>query len=308
MNSDSDGFGEPTRRPLPRRSFLTASALAAVGLSGLAAGCSRVSTAASDDGGNLLERLRKQGTVRLGIGGEIPFGYIYNNGDLTGEAPALAKVIFERLDVPNVQPVPTEFASLIPGLRSQQFDVISAGMFINPERCEQVLFADPDYEVLDAFIVRKGNPKKLRTYADVKKSGAKLSSGSAYAEIDYAVGNGISREEISVYPDQLAGLLAIEQGRADAFAATSITARNVIEQTGSTKVEMTKPFLPEVDGEPQVGAGGFAFRPDETRLRDAFNRVLHELKESGELLRIVKPFGFTETEMTDRTAEELCKA
>lgn len=307
MKSENDGHEEPSRRPLRRRSFLAGSTLAAVGLGGLSVGCSRVSTADAKDGGNLLERLRKQGTVRLGIAGEIPFGYIDKNGDLTGEAPELAKVIFKRLGVEKVQPVPTEFSSLIPGLNSQQFDVISAGMFINPERCQQVIFADPDYEVLDAFIVAKGNPKKLNTYADVKKSGAQMASGTAYAEIEYAVDAGIPRDDIQVYPDQLAGLLAVAQGRADAFAGTSLTVRRVIEQTGNNKVESSKPFLPQVDGEDAHGAGGFAFRPGETRLRDAFNRELHKMKDSGELLRVVKPFGFTETEMTDLTAEELCK-
>jgi polar amino acid transport system substrate-binding protein len=169
-----------------------------------------------------------------------------------------------------------------------------------------VIFADPDYEVLDAFIVAKGNPKKLSRYADIKKTGAKLASGAAYAEIDYAVDAGVKRDDISVLPDQLAGLLAVEQGRADAFAGTSLTVRNVIEQTKSGKVEMTKPFLPELEGKPAHGAGGFAFRPGETKLRAAFNAELHKMKRTGELLRVVKPFGFTETEMTKLTAKELC--
>jgi polar amino acid transport system substrate-binding protein len=291
-------------RSVGRRSVLAG--MAALGAAA-AAGCSRVSTADVKGGGNLLERLRAQGTVRLGIAGEIPFGYISKEAEVTGEAPELAKIIFKRLGVPNVQPVPTEFGSLIPGLNSQQFDVISAGMFVNPDRCEQVLFADPDYEVLDAFIVRKGNPKNLQNYADVKKTGAKLASGTAYAEIDYAVDAGIPRGDIQIYPDQLAGLLAVAQGRADAFAGTSLTVRNVISQTKNPRVESTKPFLPTLDGKPAHGAGAFAFRPGETKLRDAFNAELHKMKESGEVLRVVKPFGFTETEMTDLTAEELCK-
>ncbi|MFF3763056.1 ectoine/hydroxyectoine ABC transporter substrate-binding protein EhuB [Streptomyces sp. NPDC001922] len=291
-------------RPVSRRSLLAgAAAFGALG----AAGCSRVSTADVTDGGNLLERLRAQGTVRLGIAGEIPFGYINKKAEVTGEAPELAKIIFKRLGVPHVQPVPTEFGSLIPGLNSQQFDVISAGMFITPERCKQVLFADPDYQVLDALIVRKGNPKGLRNYADIKRTGAKLASGTAYAEIDYAVDAGVKRDSIQVYPDQLAGLLAVAQGRADAFAGTSLTVRNVIEQTKNPKVEGTKPFLPRLDGKPAYGAGAFAFRKGETTLRNAFNEQLLKMKKSGELLRVVKPFGFTATEMTDLTAEELCK-
>ena len=74
-----------------------------------------MATASGKEGGDLLDRLKAQGVVRLGIAGEIPFGYIDKNGELTGEAPELARVIFKRLGVDSVQPVPTEFGSLIPG-------------------------------------------------------------------------------------------------------------------------------------------------------------------------------------------------
>ncbi|MCP9207536.1 ectoine/hydroxyectoine ABC transporter substrate-binding protein EhuB [Streptomyces cucumeris] len=295
---------ESREKGLARRSLLTGAA--ALGLLG-AAGCSRVSSSGGKDGGNLLERLRSQGTVRLGIAGEIPFGYIDKNGDFTGEAPELAKVIFKRLGVDRVQPVPTEFGSLIPGLRSQQFDVVSAGMYINPERCAQVIFSDPDYRMRDAFIVRKGNPKNLHNYDDIAKSKATMATGTAYAQIGYAEAAGVKKDDIMTLPDQLAGLLAVEQGRADVFAGTTVTVHNVVKQRNSQRAEATEPFQAYVDGKPDIGAGGFAFRPEETALRDAFNKELHKIKKSGELLRIVRPFGFTKEEMTDLTAEELCK-
>ncbi|GAA3770532.1 ectoine/hydroxyectoine ABC transporter substrate-binding protein EhuB [Streptomyces phyllanthi] len=290
-------------RGTSRRSLLAG--VAAFGALG-AAGCSRVPTAAAGvKGGDLLSRLRAQGVVRLGIAGEIPFGYIDKDGKLTGEAPELAKVIFKRLGVDRVQPVPTEFGSLIPGLNSQQFDVVSAGMYINPERCEQVIFSDPDYQMKDAFIVRKGNPKGLHDYADVVEKKAKFATGTGYAEIGYAVEAGYEESDILIVPDQVAGLNAVEAGRVDVFAGTALTVREVVKKSG--KAEATEPFAPLVEGKPHVDGGGFAFRQTETTLRDAFNGELRKLKESGELFRILKPFGFTKAEMTDMTAKELCR-
>ncbi|MFF3889586.1 ectoine/hydroxyectoine ABC transporter substrate-binding protein EhuB [Streptomyces sp. NPDC001914] len=285
-----------------RRSLLAG--VAALGALG-AAGCSRVATAAPSDGGDLLGRLRAQGVVRLGIAGEIPFGYIDRDGRLTGEAPELARVVFKRLGVDRVQPVPTEFGSLIPGLNSKQFDVVSAGMYINAERCEQVIFADPDYQMLDAFIVRKGNPKGLHDYRDVVAKKARFATGTGYAEIQYAVEAGYKESDILVVPDQVAGLNAVEAGRADVFAGTALTVREVVRR--SAKAESTKAFAPLVKGEKHVDGGGFAFRSPETRLRDAFNVELRKMKESGELFRILRPFGFTRAEMTDMTAKELCR-
>ncbi|MFF5983555.1 ectoine/hydroxyectoine ABC transporter substrate-binding protein EhuB [Streptomyces olindensis] len=300
----------PSRKPEPllqaisgptRRSLLAGvAALGAVG----AAGCSRVATASDVKGGDLLDRLRAAGVVRLGIAGEIPFGFIDKNGELTGEAPELAKVIFKRLGVDRVQPVPTEFGSLIPGLNSQQFDVVAAGMYVNPERCEQVIFSDPDYQMLDAFIVRKGNPKGLRSYKDIVEKKAKFATGTGYAEIQYAVEAGYKESDILIVPDQVAGLNAVEAGRVDVFAGTALTVREVVKK--SAKAEATEPFKPLVGGKPHVDGGAFAFRPTETNLRDAFNVELRGLKKSGELFRILKPFGFTDAEMTDLTAKELC--
>lgn len=267
-------------------------------------GCGRVSADSGVEGGDLLDRLRAQGVVRLGIAGEIPFGYIDKDGELTGEAPELGRTVFKRLGVDRVQPVPTEFGSLIPGLNSQQFDVVAAGMYVNAERCEQVIFADPDYQMLDSFIVRKGNPKDLHDYQDVVEKKAKFATGTGYAEIQYAVEAGYKESDILIVPDQVAGLNAVEAGRVDVFAGTALTTRAVVKK--SRKAEVTKAFAPLVDGRPHVDGGAFAFRPTETRLRDAFNVELRKLRESGELFRILRPFGFSRAEMTDMTAKELC--
>jgi polar amino acid transport system substrate-binding protein len=268
------------------------------------AGCSRVPEDGKVLGGSLLDTLRDQGSVKIGIASEPPFGYVGDDGQATGEAPAIAKVLFEKLGIGEVKPVPVDFGALIPGLKARQFDVVSAGMYINPLRCEQVMFADPDYLMLDAFIVKKGNPHGIKTYADVKKKGLRLASGKAYAQIDYAKAAGIN--DVLVLPDQVAGLDAVAQGRVDAFAGTRITVKSAVE--GSGRVSATEPFQPVVDGKPAYGAGGFAFRLSEKNFRDAFNAELLKLKENDykELLEIVGPFGFTKADMTDLTAKELC--
>ncbi|MFF2066170.1 ectoine/hydroxyectoine ABC transporter substrate-binding protein EhuB [Streptomyces sp. NPDC058200] len=287
-----------TKRPIGRRSVLLGTALlGAAGALG-AAGCGRVPS------GDTLARLKSQRTVRLGIAGEAPYGFINEQGDFTGEAVELAKVIFKRLGIGGVQPVATDFSSLIPGLNSQQFDVVSAGMYINKERCDQVIFADPEYQMLDSFIVRKGNPKGLNSYQDVVRAKAKIATGTGYAEIDYAISAGIPEKEIIILQDPVAGLNAVESGRVDVFAGTALTGREVVKK--SRKAEATKPFAPLVDGKKKIDGGGFAFRPTDTGLRDAFNTEIHKMKKSGELFRVLKPFGFTESEMTTLTAEELC--
>lgn len=134
-----------------------------------------------------------------------------------------------------------------------------------------------------------------------------MGSGIGYAEIDYAVGNGVKKDEIQTYGDQIAGMEALEAGRIDVFAGTALTMIEALKTGGHPKVEMTSPFTPVVDGKPQRDGGGYGFRLGETKLRDAFNNELQKMKKSGELLRIAKPYGFTKEFMTDLTAKELCK-
>ncbi|WP_460113020.1 ectoine/hydroxyectoine ABC transporter substrate-binding protein EhuB [Streptomyces platensis] len=290
-----------------RRSLLAGVAALGAGALGATAGCSQVDISGATDGGHLLDDLRSKGTVRMGIASEPPYASINSKGELTGEAPAVAKTIFQRLGVRHFEPVPVEFGALVPGLHSFQYDVIVAGMFINKARCQAVLFSDPDYESKDAFLVAKGNPHKIKDYPDVAKRGLRMGTGIGYAEIDYAVGNGVRKGDIQTYGDQIAGMEALEAGRIDCFAGTALTMIEALKTGQHPKVEMTPPFTPKVDGKLQRDGGGYGFRIGETRLRDAFNRELHKMKKSGELLRIAKPYGFTEEFMTDLTAKELCK-
>ncbi|MFG2608350.1 ectoine/hydroxyectoine ABC transporter substrate-binding protein EhuB [Streptomyces sp. NPDC048514] len=290
-----------------RRSLLAGAAVAgATGVLGAMAGCSRVDSTAASGGGRLLEDLRRKGTVRMGIASEPPYASVDDRGELTGEAPAVAGTVFRRLGIGRFEPVPVEFGALVPGLLSFQFDVIVAGMFINKSRCQAVLFSDPDYESKDAFLVRKGNPHRIRSYQDVAEQRLRMGTGIGYAEFDYAVDNGVRAGTIQTYGDQIAGMEALEAGRIDCFAGTALTMIEALRTGSHPKVGMTEPFTPQVAGKPQRDGGGYGFRLGETRLRDAFDHELHKMKRSGELLRIAKPFGFTEEFMTDLTAEELC--
>ena len=67
-----------------------------------------------------------------------------------------------------------------------------------------------------------------------------------YTEIDYAKAAGV--KEMTTLPDQLAGLLAVEQGRVDVFAGTAVTVRNVVRQSRTTRAEATFVFMRGVSG------------------------------------------------------------
>jgi polar amino acid transport system substrate-binding protein len=276
-------------------------AVAALGVFALiAAGCGDddddVTDVTDDDTemeDDALAQYREDGLV-MGIANERPYGY-EEGGEATGEAPELAKEVFSRLGIEDVDYVVTDFGALINGLNAGRMDVTAAGMFINEERAEQVRFADPDYCATTAFAVPEGNPDDLSDFESVADAGADLGVLAGAVEEGYASDLGVPDGQISSFQTTPDLFDALQAGRIDAVALTAITVREQVEDLDG--YEATEDFIPEIDGEEQLGCGAFAFRPEDEDLRDAFNDELNEMKENDEILPIIEEFGFTESEV-----------
>ncbi|WP_024302588.1 ectoine/hydroxyectoine ABC transporter substrate-binding protein EhuB [Pseudogulbenkiania sp. MAI-1] len=253
---------------------------------------------------NTLERIQRTGVVRIGYANEAPFAFTTPDGKVTGESPEVVKSIFAKMGVKKIEPVLTEWGALIPGLRAGRFDVIAAGMYITPERCKQVVFTDPHYQLGDTLLVSKGNPKKLGSYADVAKDPSlKLAIMSGTVELKYAREAGLKDEQILQVPDTTAQLQAVRTKRADAAIGTQLTMKGLAAK-GGADVEAIARFS---DDPKHMGYGALAFRPDDQALRDAVNKHLQGWLGSKDHLKTVAPFGFDNSNVTKKTAAELCK-
>lgn len=256
-----------------------------------------------------LERIRREGSVRVGLAGEKPFAYAQPDGTLAGEAPDIARAIFKSLGVNEMVGVVTEFGSLIPALQGKQFDVITAGMYIKPERCQQVLFANPEFKIGSGLLVKAGNPLNLHSFQDiVANPSVKVGTGAGYFEADYLVGVGVKDGQIVLFGDAASGVAAVQTGQIDAYAATSMAVVTLFNTANDPGLEIATPFAdPVINGKPVSGYAGTAFRKEDAALRDAFNVELEKLKASGQLLDILKSNGFGEANLPgDVTAEQAC--
>lgn len=254
----------------------------------------------SGPGETTLERIQREKKIKVGFANEAPFAYVNSQtGQLTGEAPEIAKHLLKDLGVTQVEGVLTEFGSLIPGLKAGRFDLIAAGMYITPKRARQIAFTQPTYCLGGAFLVPKGNPKNLHRYADVAKNpDIRLGIMTGAVETDYARAAKVKPEQISYFPDPVSALEAVGVGRVDAFAATSLTARDLLAKRNKTDVEMAHPFHdPIIHGTPAQGCGAFALRPKDTALLKALNDQLDTFVGSPRHLELVRPFGFGPEEM-----------
>jgi polar amino acid transport system substrate-binding protein len=283
---------------LTRRHLLTRTA-------GLALAASTFSLTSSAFAETTLQRAKKQGFIRVGFANEAPFGYATPDGKLTGEAPEVAKAVLVKIGIPQVDGVLTEFGSLIPGLKAGRFDIIAAGMFINPKRCKEIAFSEPSYGIGQAMLVKKGNPKGIKDYASFKDNSAlKLAVMAGAVEVGYAKDAGVGQDQVVVLPDQSSLLAAVQSDRADGAALTALSIAEMAKK--GEGVESTTPFG-EVAGKSVKGHGGFGFRKEDTDLLKAFNKELKAFIGTPEHLALVTPLGFGKDYLPNKTTEQLCK-
>jgi polar amino acid transport system substrate-binding protein len=293
---------------LSRRGFLSRSA--AIGgllvVPGALAACSKTSSSTTT-GSGALDKLRKQGFVRVAYANEAPYGYTEGK-TLKGEAPTLHKEIFKALGVPKLQPKLSDFDGLIPGLQAGKYDVVSAGMAITPERCANALFSEPEFISPTAMMVKKGNPKKVTDLASAKTAGITVGVMAGAVEASYAKAAGIPEDKIKTLQNQQDGADAVKGGRVDAFVLTGISLR-WLAKTNPT-LEVTSTFVPTLSGKPQYSPGGAVFQKGNEELRDAFNTQLKKItSDKAHYVGLLGAYGFTAAEIPPTTLKtaDLCK-
>jgi polar amino acid transport system substrate-binding protein len=302
-----------TQRGWSRRDFLRRTATAgavAVGGSVFLGACQSTGGGAAAGGGSVLENARSAGSIRIGIAGEEPYGFTDVSGNVTGEAPEVARVVLQAMGIAEVQAEQVDFGSLIPALNANRYDMVCAGMNITPERCGQAAFSIPDYTALTAFLVPAGNPEQIATFTDVAAKGLPLAVLSAAVEQGYAEAAGVPAGTITPFDDQNALLQAVTAGRAYAAALTDISLKWLAGKNPNAGVEVTPGFTPTDNGQPVVSAGGFVFRQADNDLREAFNAELQRAHDDGRWVAAASPFGFSEDNLPAEglTTEQLCSA
>lgn len=249
-----------------------------------------------------LERLRKEGVARVGIGNEPPYSEVLGGGAVTGAAPEVTRAVLEKLGVPEIEAIVVEYGAMIPGLQAGRFDIVAAGLFMKPERCQGALFSEPDVCGVEGMLVKKGNPLEIEGQADIAANpDAKVGMCGGCVEEKYAADANVKRSQIVIVPDVPSGLKMVQDGRIDAYAMPALSLYDIVKKTGATDVEVVAPAK-----NTPIACAGAAFKKSDVAFRDAYDEALAELKESGEFEEILAEFGFTAEAAYATTRTELC--
>ncbi|MDP2780724.1 ectoine/hydroxyectoine ABC transporter substrate-binding protein EhuB [Devosia sp.] len=256
-----------------------------------------------------LAEIKESGTIRIAVANEIPYGYVDPNGEALGAGPDVAKALMEQLGVENIEWVTTNFSSLIPGLKADRFDMVAAEMAILPDRCDQVLFSEPNSSYGEGLLVAEGNPKGIHAYSDfADNADYKVAIMAGADQLEMLQKLGVADANMVTIAANADAISTVATGRADAYAATSLTASGLADQGDG--VELAGDFTdPVIDGVAVRSWGGFTFASGNEELRDAVNEALAEFKQTSEWAETLSGYGFAQSDIDgsgQRTTEELC--
>ncbi|WP_249674394.1 ectoine/hydroxyectoine ABC transporter substrate-binding protein EhuB [Pseudomonas abieticivorans] len=258
----------------------------------------------------LLEKGRSEG-LTAGIANEQPYAYIGTDGKATGANIEVLQAILEPLGITHLDTPITDFGSLVPGLAAQRFDLIGAGLFINPNRCKVISFSNPVTRSGGAFIVKAGNPLKLHSLKDVASNGkARLATQTGSNQVQEAKDSGITTANVVLFDKDTEALAALEADRVDVVYFPDAEIIGLVAKANSPDIERALPFeqIPDAQGNPTWNYHAYGLPRNDPAFAQAFNEQLAKLRASGQLLKILQKYGYTENELPDTrvTAAQRC--
>jgi len=293
-----------TRSTIQRFRFVAASAASAA-LALAITGCSNSDTATTPQAtgtvpsqsakasvaDKLPANVKSAGVIKIGTEALYPpfESFAGDNKTIVGLDPDLAAALGQVLGV-KVQFTHTAFDGLLTALEGNRFDMVMAA--ITDTKVRQSKFDFVDYFMTgQAIVVKKGNPKGIKTVADMCGKNVSVLSASTQLKLlnEFNTKDCASNKiNVAAFPSDKDALLQVQTGRADAsFTQDATGAYNAKTIGGGNQFEIanTEPLEPT--------AVGMVFGKDDTQLRDALQAALKEVISNGSYEQVLGKYGLT---------------
>jgi polar amino acid transport system substrate-binding protein len=260
-----------------------------------------------------LDGIKSTGKVAVGIANEKPYGYVETDGRLVGAIPDVIAAALAPYGVKALQAEIVEFNALIPGLNANRFDIIGAGMYIRPKRCEAIAFTNPVTRIGYGFAALKGNPKGVHSIADLAKhADAIAGTQNGSAQVEELQKAGVPAKRVVLFTNATEALAGLKAGRCDVIYFPGLELNEVLKTANDPAVERVADFQQVMDaaGAPDFGYSALGLRQADKDLKVALDAEIAKMLASGKLLEIVAKYGYGKDELptANDTAERLCKA
>jgi len=254
-----------------------------VSVVGCSSGNQSTGTNEGDNGGSKIDtmkRIEENDQIIWGTNAAFPPFEMREGDEVIGVDAEIAARIAEKLGVELVVE-DMEFDSLMAALQSGKIDFIAAGFTIKPDREKQVLFTDTYFEAVQVIIVQKDN-EEIKNADDLKGKKIGVQNGTTG---DF-VASEIEGAEVARYNTGIEAVLDLKNGNIDAVIIDNLPAQMLAEQNPEVKILDDKPAENE--------EYALAVRKGDTELQQIINEVLKEMKESGEIEKLVNKYSIGE--------------
>ncbi len=192
--------------------------------------------------------------------------------EIIGFDTDIAKYITKKLGF-GLEIKDTDFNGIIPALQSHRADFAMAGMTPTAERKKNVNFSDIYYEAKNTIVTRKGSNLKKPEDLAGKKVGVQLGSIQEKAAKKF---KGVTLESLNKTGEIIEEL---KSKRIDAAILENTIAQGFI----ASNPDLEFNIIPNMEA-----AGSAVAFPKGSKLVDGFDGVLKQMKDSGEIERLVK--------------------
>ena len=217
-----------------------------------------------------------------GAGGKIvmvtkaefpPYEY-HENNTIVGIDADIARAIADQMGM-ELEIQDMAFDSLIPAIQSGKADFAAAGMTVNEERLRNVDFTETYAEAAQVIIVKEGSAIAAPADLTGKKIGVQTgTTGDIYAD-------DVENAEVQRFNKGMEAVMALTQDKLDAVIIDREPAKVFVKENEGLKI------LDEAFTEEEYA---IAIKKGNTELLEKMNAAIKELKESGELQKIVDKY------------------
>jgi polar amino acid transport system substrate-binding protein len=242
-----------------------------------------------------LDRALTHG-ITLGISPSPPYSYLDPNTKKAGGLDVeINEAALHWMGVTKIRYETAPFGQLIPMLLSKRIDVVASNIHQTPDRLKVVSFTGPAWWYGPALATAKGNPKDIKSFADLKGKKVGAIAGSAADEYLRTIGI-----PVTPFQEDAAEFSALDTGKVDVILEDDVKVLDYMKANPSAPIEMVKgvAVLPQLIFKYGYGYARYAVRPADCTLRMAYGVALHELWGAGVVSAILKKYGLSNRNLT----------
>ena len=223
-------------------------------------------------------------TVRIGMDATYPpFESVDSKGEIVGFEVDYARALCAKMHV-TCTFQNQDWDGIIPALLAGKFDAVISSMNETPARMKRVLFSTVYYATSPVWVTSPDNKSDDTSAAALKGKSVGTQSSTTFAGYLDKNYKGL---DVKLYPGGDEPLADLASGRLDYVVLDELVTEKFAEKNpGCCRIIGKIARDPEVFG-PGVGV---AMRPDDTELRDMFDKAIAEATADGTFDRLQRKY------------------